>query len=254
MIIDSLKRIFQKKTNYPRNIVESRGKIERILNHNFNNPALLQQALTHRSFLHETSSSSSQSNELLEFLGDAVLGFVVVEELYNRFPDKTEGELSKLKSMLVSGNSLQGIAHNQHIGDFILMSQNEAANGGRTRRSILEDTFEAIIAAIYLDSGMSAARRFIVHTVLSNVDQIVHEGTDTNFKSQLLEYAQARGLRPPEYQLISEQGPDHEKQFEIQVLIGKDNLGTGSGRTKKAAQQKAARNAVYMLNTSKSAN
>ncbi len=177
-----------------------------------------------------------------------MLDLIVVDYLFSRFPDSREGELSKLKSMLVRGRSLQKIAREMKLGDYILMSDNEARSGGRGRSSILENTFEAIVAALYLDGGNKTARRFITRRVLSQVDDIASRSEDYNYKSQLLEYAQANGLSAPIYRVITEIGPDHARHFEIEVSLGDKPLGRGNGRSKKAAQQQAARVAMELLN------
>ncbi len=219
------------------------------MSYRFSDPSLLQHALTHRSVLSETNSDYTQSNELLEFLGDAVLAFIVVEYLYLSFPDRHEGELSKIKSMLVSGEALHRIAMDLELGEHILMSDNEARNGGRKRLSILEDTLEAVIAAIYLDGGMEAARNFINRHILSHVEKLIDSDYDRNFKSKLLEYAQGLGMKAPVYRVVNEDGPDHQKRFEVEVEIEGKSLGVGSGHTKKSAQQKAARAAMELLST-----
>ncbi|MDP8241325.1 MAG: ribonuclease III [Candidatus Hatepunaea meridiana] len=225
-------------------------ELMRILGHKFSNPSLLNNALTHRSTLREEGDDYSQANELLEFLGDAVLDLVVVEKLFRSFPEKHEGDLSKLKSMMVSGKALQKIARDIDLGNFIIMSRNEARNGGRSRGSILEDTFEAVIAAIYLDGGMEAARKFIDKKVLTQVDELVNGDFDNNFKSQLLEYAQGMGIPSPVYRIMSENGPEHRKRFEIEVSLNGKSFGMGIGHTKKSAQQKAAHAAIEQLSIS----
>lgn len=221
--------------------------IERMLGYRFRNPELLDQALTHRSVLPQTGRDRSQANEQLEFLGDAVLELVIVDHLFRRFPEKTEGDLTKLKSMIVSGDSLQAIAQKLNLGDYIIMSENEARNGGRNRHSILEDTFEAVIAAIYLDGGRKPAERFIKKNLLAFLDEIIDEKLDTNFKSQLLEYAQSNNGGLPVYSISKESGPDHNKKFEVAVSLKGTVVGKGIGKSKKTAQQNAARNALSNL-------
>ena len=210
---------------------------------------MLQQALTHRSVLQETGEVRSQSNEQLELLGDAVIDLVVVEYLFRRFPDRSEGNLSKLKSRVVSGHSLQNIARTIGLGKFILMSENEARNGGRERDSILEDALEALVAAIYLDGGQTAAKSFISGFILSALEKIDDLDIDENYKSQLLEYAQALNWRSPTYKVVRESGPDHDKMFEVEAIVQGEPLGRGVGNNKKAAQQEAAKNALAELNT-----
>jgi ribonuclease-3 len=190
------------------------------------------------------------ANERLEFLGDAVLDLIVVEGLWHRYPSGSEGELSKLKAMLVSGSALHLVAESLHLGEFILMSASEARNGGRRRSSILEDTMEALIAALYLDGGIKAASCFVEKYILSRAAGIASEKIDINYKSRLLEFAQGQGLSAPHYWTIEERGPDHMKEFVIDVLIGNNNLGRGTGRSKKSAQQDAARKALIRIEQS----
>lgn len=212
--------------------------------HRFHNVKTLRCALTHRSCLPETGALPSEANERLELLGDAVLDLIVVDYLWRRFPKLQEGDLSKLKAMLVSGTALQQVAQELRIGDFILMSESEARNGGRRRSSILEDTLEALIAALYLDGGMRAAERFVHKHILCRVDELTAPEADCNYKSKLLEYAQGRGICSPEYRIVREYGPDHRKGFDVAVFIGGVYAGEGSGASKKAAQQMAAKNAL----------
>ena len=218
-----------------------------VLGHQFADIGLLNHALTHRSVLHESGGSYYQSNELLEFLGDAVLGLIVVEHLYKSFPFRHEGDLSKIKSILVSGRSLKNVAREMNLGSFISMSRNESRNGGRNRGSILEDTLEAVIAALYLDGGFETARSFINDWILPDLETLVDHGYDNNFKSQLLEYTQGRGLITPVYKVIGEEGPEHKKRFEIEVHLEGKLYGTGNGNTKKTAQQNAAKEAIKRL-------
>lgn len=228
--------------------VLSLKKLEWITRYKFKDSELIFRALTHRSIIGEQNLPRSKSNEQLEFLGDAILDLIVAEYLFLTYPDKPEGELSKLKSMLVSGNSLQSIAEDMQLGDYIIMSENEARNGGRQRGSILEDAFEAVIAAVYLDGGYHEARKYISYFVLSKIGEMVEQNIDINYKSQLLEYAQSLSMQTPCYEIISESGPDHAKRFEIEVFLSGKPLGRGTGKSKKAAQQNAARESILTLN------
>lgn len=212
--------------------------------HRFRDRDLLRRALTHRSSLPETGANPNDANERLELLGDAVLDLIVVDDLWRRYPLLQEGDLSKLKAMLVSGAALHRVADDLKIGDFILMSESEARNGGRKRCSILEDTLEALIAALYLDGGMRAARKFVCKYILCQAAQLTASDSDNNYKSQLLEFAQGHGYHSPEYQVIAERGPDHKKEFEIVVYLGSVAAGYGAGKSKKSAQQKAAQDAL----------
>ncbi len=212
--------------------------------HRFRDTKLLRCALTHRSSLPEIGANPNDANERLELLGDSVLDLIVVDDIWRRYPKMQEGDLSKLKAMLVSGVALHRVAEELQIGHFIVMSESEARNGGRRRCSILEDTLEAIIAALYLDGGIPAAKKFVCKYILCNAEHLTTTEADNNYKSQLLEYAQGRGMTSPVYEIIGERGPDHKKEFEIEVYIGGLLSGHGSGNSKKIAQQNAAQDAL----------
>ncbi len=217
------------------------------LGYAFSNEELFVQALKHRSFLPVTAESRIFSNERLELLGDAVLDLVVVEFLYRRFPDKEEGELTSMKSLIVSRRILARIARAMRLGQFLLLSESEEKSGGRERASINSDALEAIIGAIYLDGGLEQARAFIEDKILCNFDEIVAEELHTNFKSMLLEYAQSKNIGTPVYNVRSVQGPDHEKVFTIQVTLQNEVLGLGTATSKKRAEQLAAQEALKNL-------
>lgn len=221
--------------------------MERIIGYRFQDIGLLRQGLTHRSVLSETGDDYYDSNEIMEFLGDAVLELIVVEFLVKKFPKYHEGELSRLKSILVSGKELKDVAQRIDIGRFILLSQNEESNGGRKRGSILKDSVEALIAAIYLDDGIGAAHKFVSRWILVRVDELVRLKEDPNYKSQLLEFMQSRGRDAPVYRIVGESGPDHAKRFDVEVMVDGGVIGTGRGKNKKAAQQMAAAKAMLQL-------
>ena len=213
----------------------------------FSDYALLATALKHRSYLNLTSESRINSNERLEFLGDAVLDLVVTHFLYSKFPNKTEGNLSKVKSILVSKPVMADIAVDMSLGELVLMNRGEEKTGGRQRKSILADAFEAIIGAIYLDLGLDEASAFIHKYLLAEYKKILRKSLYRNYKSILLEYAQSNGAGLPEYRVVEEIGPDHAKEFVIVVFIGKERLGEGKGKSKKIAEQEAAKQAVKKL-------
>ncbi len=213
----------------------------------FSNPALLATALKHRSYLNLTNEPRINSNERLEFLGDAVLDLVATHFLFEKFPNKTEGQLSKAKSVLVSKPVMGDIARELSLGELVLMNRGEEKTGGRRRKSILADAFEAIIGAIYLDMGLEAARQFIHHYLLSDIKKILRKGLYKNYKSMLLEYAQGNNRGLPVYKIIEESGPDHAKEFVIGVWLGNEKLGEGRGKSKKIAEQEAAKQAVQKL-------
>ncbi|MFQ5604371.1 MAG: ribonuclease III [bacterium] len=221
--------------------------LREILSYNFHDQDLFVQALKHRSYLPLTNEDRILSNERLELLGDAVLGMVVVEFLFKRFPNKEEGELTSMKSLIVSRRILAKIARAMNLGQFLLLSESEEKSGGRRRASINSDALEAIIGAIYLDGGIEFAREFIEQKILCNFDEIISTDLHTNFKSMLLEYAQSQNLGTPCYQLESTEGPDHEKVFTIKVKIQSDVLGLGTATSKKRAEQLAAHQALRNL-------
>jgi ribonuclease-3 len=210
----------------------------------FERQDLLRLALTHRSYLSVTGQSARESNERLEFLGDSVLGLVTSEFLYREHPSEHEGQLTKTKSLLVSKAILSRRALAMGLGKYVLMSRSESDSGGRQRLSILADAFEAVIGAIYLDLGFDASRQFIMQWLLSDSREIVADKRHTNYKSHLQEFVQSTYRTHPVYRIRSEVGPDHSKQFNVEVLVGRRVLGTGRGRNKKDAEQAAARNAL----------
>ncbi|MBM3327260.1 MAG: ribonuclease III [Calditrichaeota bacterium] len=223
------------------------SRLEPLLGHHFRHPAILQRALTHRSYVGEADEAFSECNETLELLGDAVLDLIVVEELLCRLPKANEGQLSKLKSMLVSGSALERVAARLKLGDFLLLGESEERNGGRNRASILEDVYEAVVGALYLDGGMPVAKRFVHKTVIPRLDILLRHNIDVNYKSQLLEFAQGRGFQPPLYSILRETGPDHHKEFEVEVSLSGRLVGRGAGRSKKMAEQAAAREAMAIM-------
>ena len=223
-------------------------QLESKLNYNFNDNELINQAIKHRSFLSVTNESRLISNERLELLGDSVLGMVVTEYLFNKYQSKDEGELTAMKSLLVSRKILARVAREIGIGKFILLNDAEEKSGGRDRPSIIADAFEAIIGAMYLDGGLEVVEKFIQQKLLKFCDKILHEEHYRNFKSILLEYSQSKNLGLPQYNVRDEEGPDHEKLFTIEVLINNEVLGVGKGNNKKGAEQISAKNALKKLN------
>lgn len=223
-------------------------RLEAKLNYRFKDRALITQALKHRSFLAVTNEPRLSSNERLELLGDAVLGLVVTEFLFKKFPTKEEGELTAIKSLMVSRKILTRIANHIGFGEFILLNEAEKKAGGRKRPSILADTFEAIIGAIYLDGGLETAIQFIHSKLLTRTTKIISEEQNKNFKSILLEFSQSKNLGLPQYLVRNEEGPDHDKMFTIEVLINNQVLGTGKGNSKKKAEQLSAKDALKKLN------
>lgn len=223
-------------------------KFQKRFNIEFSDTELLRTALKHRSYLNVTNEPRTKSNERLEFLGDTVLDLVVSQFLYEKFPKKTEGELSKVKSILVRKSVLAAIASKMSLGDLVLINWGEEKTGGRSRHSILADTFEAVIGAIYLDKGLEVAREIIKTYLLNDLKKIMKTELYKNHKSILLEYTQSSGNGMPVYKVIDETGPDHAKSFLVEVYISNKKMGEGKGGTKKIAEQEAAKQAIRKLN------
>lgn len=208
---------------------------------------LLTNALKHRSYLAMTKEDYTMSNERLEFLGDAVLNMIVSKYLFKKYSDLPEGELSKKKSAIVSGKNLSKIARNINLGNFLIISKPEEKSGGREKPSLLEDTLEAVIGAIYLDGGLGKAEKFVHRYVLRNIDNIEYDKKVRNYKSELLEYLQGKGIETPIYRVKSEDGPEHRKVFTIEVVVNGKELGEGVGHSKKSAEQKASAEALQAI-------
>lgn len=254
------KKIFRRSSTLPpRPEIDRKmtSEEERIIRHfedqfhlAFNNPFLLVTAFKHRSYLNITNEQREASNERLEFLGDAVLDLVVTQFLYEKFPKRTEGQLSKIKSILVSKPVLAEMASQLGLGDLILINKGEEKTGGRKRHSILSDTFEAVIGALYLDQGLEKARDFIQKYLLSRFKTIMQRELYTNYKSILLEHAQSFFNALPEYRVVQEIGPDHDKKFIVVVKIKGNVIGRGEGKSKKVAEQVAAKEALKQMGIS----
>jgi len=228
-------------------VEESCRVLESKLGYDFQDKSLLRTALLHRSHVHVTGQDRERSNERLEFLGDAVLGLVVNEYLFQKFPERSEGDLTKMKSLLVCGARLSEVAGHYDLGVHIRMSRSEAATGGRQRSSILADTTEALIGAVYLDGGLGAASDVLKRLVLAGSDHVLAKRSLRNYKSRLQELIQARHKSPPRYRVLEVAGPDHDRQFKVAVTFGGRTLGTGEGRNKKTAEQNAAEEALEAL-------
>jgi ribonuclease III len=217
------------------------------LGYRFQKPDLLRQSLTHKSFSHEARSHEFPDNETFEFLGDAVLGFVMGDMLFRRFPDLDEGALSKIKAHLVSSTSLARKARDVGMGDVFLLGVGEEKSGGRNKDSLLSNLFEAVIAGVYLDGGINAARQLIERTFTGDLENI--DADDLlfhDYKTALQEVAQGLGLPLPDYAVIGELGPDHDKRFVVEVKLANQILARGEGSSKKEAQQEAAREALAL--------
>ena len=222
-------------------------ELEERLEYRFQERELLLQALSHRSFANE-HDEEILDNEVLEFLGDAVLGLVVSEMLYRRHPNLTEGQMSKLKAFLVSAGMLARKAEEIDLGSYLLLGKGEEKTAGRGKESLLANAFEAVIAAVYLDGGMSAAAGFLDRMLSPQLSAAIQrEPTLQDFKSLLQEELQAVGRPLPLYRVVSENGPDHEKVFVVELVVDEERLAEGEGKTKKAAEQAAAEVALADL-------
>jgi ribonuclease-3 len=227
------------------------GVLEAAIGHLFRDREMFQRALTHKSRMHERPGEvpPAGDNEQLEFLGDAILGFVVSDCLVRRFPAAPEGRLSKLKAHLVSAARLYEVAQSLCLGDYLFLGRGEEMSGGRAKKALLADAMEALIAAMYLDGDIDAARRFIETHVVGNfavADGSV-DGAVADYKSALQEMAQALKLPPPRYFIVAEEGPEHSKTFTVEVRVGKEWIGQAQGLSKKAAGQKAAEGVLQKL-------
>ena len=238
--------LFRRGRNNKRRESVSLDSLYYTISYRFREESYLRQALTHRSFLYNKTGWRI-SNERLEFLGDAVLGMVVTDELYHRFPKRSEGELTKAKSCVVNREMLAREAKKMGLGDYLYLGSGEERSGGRNRKSILSDMYEALIGAIYLDGGLDEARRFISQHLLRDMDRILTGKFNHNYKSWLLEHVQGEGGSSPEYRVLEETGPDHKKEFTVEVRVAGKVLGMGRGYSKKKAEQDAAFQAIKHL-------
>ena len=219
-------------------------KLSEKLGVNFKDITLLETALTHRSFLNEHRGLKKEHNERLEFLGDAVLELIVTEYLYEKYPGDPEGELTSFRSALVCTTSLAETARKLDMGNFLRMSIGEERTGGREKDYLLANTFEAVLGAIYLDQGYAVCKNYIHANLIPKLKTIVENRSDINSKTKFQEEAQARWGFTPEYKVIKEEGPDHEKNFTVAVFVGKRKFGEGNGPSKQKAEEKAANCAI----------
>jgi ribonuclease-3 len=221
-------------------------EFETILGMSFQQPELLRRALTHRSYVNEIETDMAD-NERLEFLGDAILDFVVGDMLFRRFPDVSEGELTQLRAALVRTDSLAMLAADCQLGDFLLIGKGEENSGGRTRINNLCAVFEAVVGAIYIDSGLDAVRAFAIPRLENLLEYVLEYNLHKDARSMLQERSQAELRFTPIYRLVDAAGPDHEKEFFIEVVVGDIVLGAGVGTSKRSAAQSAARAALQRL-------
>ena len=246
-------RIENGNGNGNKNINEKLKNFEEKLGYKYNNISLLENALTHSSYANEMSSKGKkkpekvESNERLEFLGDAVLAVITSEYLYLKLRDYQEGELTKVRAAVVCEESLCGFSESLAVSDYLYLGNGEIASGGRKRKSILADAFEAILGSIFLDGGLAAAKGFLTKFIEKSISDIL-EGALKDYKSVLQQLIQQNGAGEIlEYALVNESGPDHEKTFETRVMLNSNILGQGTGTSKKAAEQNAAREALSLF-------
>ncbi len=217
------------------------SELEKRLNYKFNSKQLIIEALTHKSY------KKPYNNERLEFLGDAVLDLIVGEYLFKKFPNKDEGTLSKIRASLVNEGGFAKLAKVLHLGDYLFLSAAEENNNGRNKPSLLSNAFEALIGAIYLEAGLEKAKEISVRLLESTYPKIDLDTLSKDYKTALQELTQAVYGITPTYELVGATGPDHDKVFEVAVLLDKETLATAKGKSKKAAQQEAARLAIEKL-------
>ena len=223
--------------------------LEKSLGYQFHNPALLEEALRHSSYANEHRGDNVFSNERLEFLGDSVLGFVTAEYLFAKHPTAPEGELTRIRALLVCEDSLHEVAQRLKLGEYLKLGHGEDSCGGRTRPSILADATEAVFAAVYLDGGIRAASELIHRVLLDKEREETAEAKRRDYKTKLQELVQRTPNQVLTYRLIGEQGPDHDKVFSFAVLLNDTVVGTGEGRSKKEAEQMAAQDALESMNS-----
>lgn len=219
-------------------------ELQKKIGYAFKDSSLLTLAMSHSSYANEKHLSKLGCNERLEFLGDAVLEIVSSDFLFHRFPDMPEGDLTKTRASMVCEPTLAYCAEQIDLGSYLLLGKGEDATGGRTRNSVVSDAMEALIGAIYLDGGFTSAKEFILNYVLNDME---HKKLFYDSKTILQEMVQARGTELLSYELLEEKGPDHNKTFEVAALIGSHEISRGSGRTRKAAEQRAAYLAILKL-------
>ena len=222
--------------------------LEKSLGYQFHDPALLEEALRHSSYANEHRGDNVFSIERLEFLGDSVLGFVTAEYLFAKHPTAPEGELTRIRALLVCEDSLHEVAQRLKLGEYLKLGHGEESCGGRTRPSILADATEAVFAAVYLDGGIRAASELIHRVLLDKEREETAEAKRRDYKTKLQELVQRTPNQVLTYRLIGEQGPDHDKVFSFAVLLNDTVVGTGEGRSKKEAEQMAAKDALESMN------
>ena len=229
--------------------MEELAAVQQVLGVSFKDPSLLRQALIHGSFSNENPVLTPVPNERLEFLGDAVLGLVVATRLYLDFPLSSEGEMTRLRAVLVRRDTLARVAKSIGLGNYLYLGKGEDASDGRNKAANLAGALEAVIGAVYLDQGLETAADFIQRLLDAELKKAISKRSDANYKSELQELLQAREQKTPSYHVVETSGPDHDKRFTVEVRQGDTVLGKGSGRSKKAAETAAAETVLkHLLN------
>ena len=218
--------------------------LETTIGYHFGDRTLLREALTHKSYSNEQAEGTAPHSERLEFLGDAVLDLAVSDLAFSRFPDLAEGELTRLRAELVSEAGLARVARTLALGEHLLLGRGEARSGGRDKDSLLADALEALFGAVFRDGGFVAAGKVIGRLFAAELERAAKHKAGVDYKTRLQELLQARFGRPPNYRLLEVAGPDHQRSYRVEVCCGEDSLGCGCGRSKKAAEQEAAREAL----------
>lgn len=246
-MFDKLRAYFQTDEELPPEQKERVKELERIIGTSIGNPFMYIRALRHRSTLVDDNFTSVDSYERLEFLGDAVLDLIVTEIIFDLFPDKNEGFLTKLRAKLVKGDTLSMYAQNLELNKLMLLGERVQGQGIEQSKSVLSDLFESLVGALYLDLGYKPTSTFVRRVIENNVnfDEIIN--TLDNYKSLLLEFAQAQKMEIPTYTVISEKGPGHNKTFGVEVYVDEEPIAQGTGKSKKSAEQQAARRALHLL-------
>lgn len=227
--------------------MDDQNELQKKLGVSFQQPELLTQALTHSSYANENPGVAPASNERLEFLGDAILGLIVAENLFRDFPGMSEGEMTRLRSILVKQETLARVAESIKLGNYLYLGKGEEASGGKDKPANLARALEAVVAAVYLDQGSAITEQLVLEILDAELLKTLYQGAIIDYKSQLQELLQAKTQQTPVYHLIETQGPDHNKNFTVEVRLGNDVLATGIGRSKKKAETEAAHIALEKL-------
>lgn len=245
-MISFLKKLFRKK-DLPAEEISRLSRLEKVLGHTFSDLQILKRALSHKSYANEMRLGQDEHNERLEFLGDAVLELAISDLLFERFPDSREGQMSKLRASLVNETSLATLARTVNLGDYLFLGKGEAMGDGREKNSLISDAFEAVIGAVYLDAGSPAVFAILKKIFLPEIERATREDISRDYKTKLQEEVQNRFRVAPDYRLISESGPDHDKTFEVHLFVRDEFWSQGMGKSKKQAEQSAAEKALEKL-------